>query len=27
VANALYVDVDGNGFEAPGVPPPLDPCP
>ena len=27
VTNALYVDVDGNGFEAPGVPPPLDPCP
>jgi hypothetical protein len=27
VANALYVDVDGDGFEAPGVPPPLDPCP
>jgi hypothetical protein len=25
--NALYVDVDGNGFDAPGVPPPLDPCP
>jgi hypothetical protein len=27
VANALYVDTDGNGFDAPGVPPPLDPCP
>jgi hypothetical protein len=27
--NALYVDTDvpPNGFDAPGVPPPLDPCP
>lgn len=27
--NALYVDTDvpANGFDAPGVPPPLDPCP
>lgn len=27
VANALYVDTDGNGFDAPGVPPPLAACP
>ena len=25
--NALYVDTDGGGFQGPGVPPPLDPCP